>query len=84
MPLDHNESLVALQMVNQIDEAIIWLHLWHLESKWDRLIQNALRERLSNVEVKIVGGPSAIHLELGELTVDLLKLAFIVVEPSLL
>ena len=71
-------------MINWIGGAIIWLHLWHLESKWDRLIQDTSKERLSNVEAKVIGGSLAIHLELGKLMVDLFKFALVVVESLLL
>ena len=36
--LDHHESLIALQIIDEVGEAIVWLHLWHLEASQNGLI----------------------------------------------
>ena len=81
--MDHNESLIALQMVDWIDGAIIWLHLQYLESRRNRFIQDVLRERLGSMKVIIVGGLPTFHLKSDKLAVDLLEFALVVIEPSL-
>ena len=41
-------------------------------------------DRPSGVNAEVIGRSSAIHLELGESTINVFELALIVVEPSLL
>ena len=83
-PLNHHESLVALKMVNRVGGAIVWLHLWHLELRWNRLIQDVLGKKLCGVKVVVVGRLPTFHLKLSKLAIDFLKLAFIVIESPLL
>ena len=71
-------------MVDRIGGAVVWLHMWHLESRENWFIQDALRERLDSEEVVVVEGLLTFYLKSDKLTVNLFELAFIVVKPSLL
>ena len=82
--MDHYESLIALQIINWIGGAVIWLHLRHLELRQDWLVQDTLRERLDSVEVVVIEGLSTFYLKSDKLVVNLLELALVVVEPPLL
>ena len=53
-PLNCHESLVALQMVNWVGGAVVWLHRRHLEPTRDRFVEDKSRERLGGPEVDVV------------------------------
>ena len=44
-PLKKHESFIALKMVEWVGGAIIWLHLWHLESTKNWFIEDPSRKR---------------------------------------
>ena len=83
-PLDHHESLVALQMVSWVSGAVVRLYMRYLEPTMDRLVEDKSGERLGGPKVDIVRRLLTIHLELGEPTVDFFEPAFVVVQPSVL
>ena len=71
-------------MVDRVGGAIVCLHLWYLEPRQYRFVQDTLRERLDSMEVVVVEGLPTFHLKSGKSAVDLLELVFIVVKPPLL
>ena len=71
-------------MINWVSGAVVWLYLRYLESRWNWLIQDALRERLGSVKVIVVGGLPTFHLKSSKLAIDLLELVLVVIEPPLL
>ena len=71
-------------MVDQIGGTVVWLHLWHLELRENRFIQDALRERLDNVEDIVVERLLTFHLKSSKLVVNFSELTFVVVKPPLL
>ena len=66
-------------MVNRVCGAVIWLHLRHLESGRDQLIQDTLGESLSDVEAEIVGGLPIFHSESNELVDDFFEFTLVVI-----
>ena len=83
-PLNRHESLVALKVVDRIGGAVVWLHLWHLELRWNRLVQDVLGKRLCGMKVVVIERLLTFHLKLSKSAIDFLKLAFVVVESPLL
>ena len=83
-PLNRHESFIALEVVDWVGGAVVWLHVRHFEPTGNRLIEDQSRERLGGLEVDVVRRLLAVHLQLGESAVDLLEPSLVVVRSSML
>ena len=52
--LEHHEGLVALQAVEVVWRAIVWIYLRHLELVWNSFPQNGIGKGKLRVEAKVI------------------------------
>ena len=67
-------------MVDGVNGAVVCLHLRYLKARWNGLIQDVPDEGQRQVDAKVIGEPTTIHLDLCESTVEFSKLSLVIIK----